>query len=183
MADNAIVAIDSARRRAVDSSTLGETVDFDVRGLGRRLPRTDAPAGWIKKIERRRDGKVWVGFFHLWTTDSNGRKLRQKKEKTLGPRLESADYDYEQRERTAVQLEGFRRELEQLHLSQPDKRSVTLWANYEQIIRQLEDETPRIRRLEISVLIVPSDENNRNNLGGLQCSAPTRIDTQEIHRG
>ena len=29
--------------------------------------------------------KVWVGFFHLWTTDSNGRRLRQKKEKTLGP--------------------------------------------------------------------------------------------------
>src|SRR5881394_1086161 len=23
--------------------------------------------------------------FHLWTTDSNGRRLRQKKEKTLGP--------------------------------------------------------------------------------------------------
>jgi hypothetical protein len=85
MADNAIVAFDSARRRAVDTSSLGAPVDFDVRGLGRRLPRTDAPEGWIKKIERRREGRVWVGFFHLWTTDSNGRRLRQKKEKTLGP--------------------------------------------------------------------------------------------------
>jgi integrase len=85
MADNAILAIDSARPRAVDANSLGEPVDFDVRGLGRRLPRTDAPEGWIKKIERRREGKVWVGFFHLWTTDSNGRRLRQKKEKTLGP--------------------------------------------------------------------------------------------------
>src|SRR5216684_4949027 len=85
MPDNAIVAIDSARSRVIDSSPLGEPVDFDVRGLGRRLPRTDAPEGWIKKIERRREGKVWVGFFHLWTTDSNGRRLRQKKEKTLGP--------------------------------------------------------------------------------------------------
>ena len=84
MADNAIAAIDSVRPRAVDASSLGEPVDFDVRGLGRRLPRTDAPEGWIKKIERRREGKVWVGFFHLWTTDSNGRRLRQKKEKTLG---------------------------------------------------------------------------------------------------
>ena len=44
---------------------LGEPVDFDVRGLGRRLPRTEAPEGWIKKIERCREGKVWVGFFHL----------------------------------------------------------------------------------------------------------------------
>src|SRR5882724_1743085 len=85
MADNAIVAIDSARPRTIDSSPLGEPVDFDVRGLGRRLPRTDAPEGWIKKIERRREGKIWVGFFHLWTTDANGRRVRTKKEKTLGP--------------------------------------------------------------------------------------------------
>ena len=40
MPDNAIVAIDSARSRVIDSSPLGEPVDFDVRGLGRRLPRT-----------------------------------------------------------------------------------------------------------------------------------------------
>ena len=72
----------TARRRC---KPLGEPVDFDVRGLGRQLPRTEAPEGWIKKIERRREGKVWVGFFHLWTTDANGRRVRQKKEKTLGP--------------------------------------------------------------------------------------------------
>ncbi len=46
----------SARPYAIDSSTLGETIDFDLRGLGRRLPRTDAPEGWIKKIERSREG-------------------------------------------------------------------------------------------------------------------------------
>src|SRR5260370_29865997 len=85
MPDNAIVAIDSARSRVIDSSPLGEPVDFDVRGLVRRLLGTDAPEGWIKKIERRREGKVWVGFFHLWSTDANGRRVRQKKEKTLGP--------------------------------------------------------------------------------------------------
>src|SRR5271166_4879624 len=85
MAGNAIVAIDSARRRAVDTSSLGDPVDFDVKGLGRRLPRTDAPEGWIKKVERRRQGKIWVGFFHLWVTDTSGRRIRQKKEKTLGP--------------------------------------------------------------------------------------------------
>jgi hypothetical protein len=49
------------------------------------LPRTDAPEGWIKKVERRRQGKIWVGFFHLWVTDASGRRVRQKKEKTLGP--------------------------------------------------------------------------------------------------
>ena len=36
-------------------------------------------------MKRSRAGKVWVGFFHLWTTDANGRRVRTKKEKTLGP--------------------------------------------------------------------------------------------------
>ena len=26
-----------------------------------------------------------MGFFHLWTADVNGRRVRTKKEKTLGP--------------------------------------------------------------------------------------------------
>ena len=39
----------------------------------------------MKKIERSREGKVWVGFFRLWTTDVHGRRVRTKKEKTLGP--------------------------------------------------------------------------------------------------
>ena len=26
-----------------------------------------------------------MGFFHLWTTDADGRRVRQQKEKTLGP--------------------------------------------------------------------------------------------------
>jgi integrase len=85
MADSATAAFDSGHRPGADPSPLGEPVDFDVRGLGCRLPRTEAPEGWIRKIERRREGKVWVGFFHLWTTEVNGRRGRQKKEKTLGP--------------------------------------------------------------------------------------------------
>jgi hypothetical protein len=68
-----------------NGGTLGQPVDFDLRGLGRRLPKTEAPEGWVKKIERSREGKVWVGFFHLWTTDVRGRRVRTKKEKTLGP--------------------------------------------------------------------------------------------------
>jgi hypothetical protein len=49
------------------------------------VPRAEAPEGWIRRIDRRREGKVWVGFFHLWTTDANGRRVRAKKEKRLGP--------------------------------------------------------------------------------------------------
>ena len=65
---------------------LGQALDFDLRGLGRRLPRTEAPEGWVQKIARSREGKVWVGFFfHLWTTNPNGRRVRTKKEKTRGP--------------------------------------------------------------------------------------------------
>jgi hypothetical protein len=47
--------------------------------------KTEAPEGWVKRIERSREGKVWVGFFHLWTTDVHGRRIRTKKEKTLEP--------------------------------------------------------------------------------------------------
>ena len=85
MAAVATLALDSERLRTNGSSPLGEPVEFDIKGLGRRLPRTDAPEGWIKKVERRRQGKVWVGFFHLWVTDPTGRRIRQKKEKMLGP--------------------------------------------------------------------------------------------------
>jgi len=29
-----------------------QPLDFDIRGLGRPLPKSEAPEGWIKKIER-----------------------------------------------------------------------------------------------------------------------------------
>jgi integrase len=85
MADNATVASDSQRSLTREPNPLGPPVDFDLRGVGRQLPRTVPPEGWIRKIERRREGKVWVGFFHLWTTNADGRRTRTKKEKTLGP--------------------------------------------------------------------------------------------------
>ena len=31
-----------------------------------KLTGTEAPEGWIRKIDRPREGKVWVGFFHLY---------------------------------------------------------------------------------------------------------------------
>ena len=85
MAHTATTPTGSSRLPRKNASQLGQPLDFDIRGLGRRLPRTEAPEGWVKKIERSREGKVWVGFFHLWTTDANGRRVRTKKEKTLGP--------------------------------------------------------------------------------------------------
>src|SRR5271165_7685133 len=85
MADTATTPTRSANLPGNNGDTLGQPVDFDLRCLGRRLPKTEAPEGWVKKIERSREGKVWVGFFHLWTTDVHGRRVRTKKEKTLGP--------------------------------------------------------------------------------------------------
>jgi hypothetical protein len=84
MAENATTPSASGQPLQNSTDPLGQPLDFDVRGLGRRLPRTDAPEGWLRKIERR-EGKVWVGFFHLWATDANSRRVRTKKEKTLGP--------------------------------------------------------------------------------------------------
>ena len=85
MQDSAMAEFDSRQEPAHESRPLGEPVDFDVRGLGRRLPGSPAPEGWIKRIERRREGKTWVGYFHLWSVDASGRRTRLKKEKTLGP--------------------------------------------------------------------------------------------------
>ena len=80
MANDTTAAFDSPRPSLNDSTR----VDF-VRGIGRQLPRKEAPEGWVKKIDRRRVGKAWVGFFRLATTDAGGRRVRQQKEKTLGP--------------------------------------------------------------------------------------------------
>ena len=80
MADDGPVATDAARPRRDPA----EPPVSLVRNVGSLLPRT-AAEGWVKKINRPRWGKVWVGFFHLWTTDAHGRRVRKFKEKTLGP--------------------------------------------------------------------------------------------------
>ena len=84
MAEDTTVGLHSGHPSTSSPSPLGSPVDF-VRSLGRQLPRAAAPEGWVRRIDRRRAGKVWVGFFHLWTTDADGRRVRQQKEKTLGP--------------------------------------------------------------------------------------------------
>jgi len=60
-------------------------MEFAIQSVGPSLPRADAPEGWVKKVERSREGKVWVGYFHVWETAPDGQRVRRKKEKTLGP--------------------------------------------------------------------------------------------------
>ena len=64
--------------------TLVPPIEFDIRNVGPGLPRVEAPEGWVKKVERAREGKVWVGYFHVWETTPDGHTVRRKKEKTLG---------------------------------------------------------------------------------------------------
>ena len=42
--------------------------EFKIQTVTRSLPRLETPEGWIKKVDRARDGKVWVGYFHEWET-------------------------------------------------------------------------------------------------------------------
>jgi len=48
--------------------------EFKIQSVARHLPRVETP-----------EGKVWVGYFHVWETTPDGRSVRRKKEKTLGP--------------------------------------------------------------------------------------------------
>ena len=80
----------SANRPADSGPALAPVIEINVRHIGRtpqpdKLTGSEAPEGWIKKIHRPREGKVWVGFFHLYVTDPSGMPVRKKKEKTLGP--------------------------------------------------------------------------------------------------
>lgn len=79
-----------------------------------KLARVEAPEGWVKKVERAREGKVWVGYFHVWETAPDGQRVRRKKEKTLGPATkpkhealnELAEYIAEQTGKLAKQGES-----------------------------------------------------------------------------
>jgi len=59
-------------------------LDIEMQGVGPELPRVEAPDGWVKKVERAREGKVWAGYFHVWETTPDGQWVRRKKEKTPG---------------------------------------------------------------------------------------------------
>ena len=79
-----------ANRPADSGPALAPVIEINVRHIGRipqpeKLTGSEAPEGWIKKIDRPREGKVWVGFFHLYVAGPSGKAVRRKKEKTLGP--------------------------------------------------------------------------------------------------
>src|SRR5689334_14478729 len=94
MAKNAATQPPSAQSAAEDTASsrpsLAPVIEINVRQIGRKpQPQTligaTAREGWIRKIDRPREGKVWVGYFHIYVADSFGRPARKKKEKTLGP--------------------------------------------------------------------------------------------------
>lgn len=60
-----------------------------------------------------------------------------------------------QRERTAAQVEGFRRALATAALEKPGKRSAALRGSYENMIRQLEDELHDYDELKAGRLALP----------------------------
>jgi hypothetical protein len=49
---------------------LAPVIEINVRHIGRtpqpeKLTGSEAPEGWIKKIDRPREGKVWVDYIHI----------------------------------------------------------------------------------------------------------------------
>jgi len=60
-----------------------------------------------------------------------------------------------QRERTVVQIEGFRQALAKVAVEQPGKRSAAIRGSYEGMIRQLEDELQEYDRLKSGDLKLP----------------------------
>ena len=80
----------AAKEPASSRPSFAPVIEINVRHIGRkpqpeRLIGAAAPEGWIKKVDRPREGKVWVGYFHLYVADPFGRTVRKKKDKTLGP--------------------------------------------------------------------------------------------------
>ena len=57
----------SASQPADSGPALAPVIEINVRHIGRipqpeKLTGIEAPEGWIKKVDRPREGKVWVGL-------------------------------------------------------------------------------------------------------------------------
>ena len=63
-----------------------------------------------------------------------------------------------QRDRTAAQIEGFRRALAKAEVEEPGKRSAVIRGSYEGMIRQLEDELREYDQMKSGDLTLPRFE-------------------------
>ena len=94
MAKNAVThppaAQSAAEEPASSRPSLAPIIEINVRHIGRkpqaeRLIGATAPEGWIKKVDRPREGKVWVGYFHLYVADPLRTNGTQEKGENFGP--------------------------------------------------------------------------------------------------
>ena len=92
-----------------------------------KLAGSEAPEGCIKKIDRPREGKVRVGFFHLYT-DPSGRPVRKKKEKTLGP---GTMPKHEAQQNLADYIEEYTGKL--IHQGEPIENFAELWKAFSSV--------------------------------------------------
>ena len=55
--------------------TLVPRIAVAIQSDGPSLRRVEAPEGSVKKVDRAREGKVWVGYFHVWETAPDGQRV------------------------------------------------------------------------------------------------------------
>src|SRR5215831_10197223 len=120
-------ALPSGEQPASSGRSLAPVIDINIRHIGRKpqsqtLIGATAPEGWIRKIDRPREGKVWVGYFHIYIADSFGRPTRKKKEKTLGP---STMPKHEAQQKLADYIEEFTGKL--IHQGDAIESFADLW--------------------------------------------------------
>ena len=58
--------------------------EFEIQSVGQACPESKRLKAGSRKVDRAREGKVWVGYFHVWEATPDGQSVRRKKEKTLG---------------------------------------------------------------------------------------------------
>ena len=50
-----------------------------------RLAQSRTPEGWVKKVDRAREGRVWVGYFHIWEHDRTASVCAAKRRRLSAP--------------------------------------------------------------------------------------------------
>lgn len=120
----------SAKSDALSRPALAPVIEINVRHIGRmpqpeKLLGTAAPEGWVKRVDRPREGKVWVGYFHLYVAARSGQTVRRKKEKTLGP---ATMPKHEAHQKLAEYIEEYTRKL--VHQGESIETFAQLWKTF-----------------------------------------------------